>query len=398
MIEYNPTNERIKRQYFIFLKEAKRQSVDTVDAVAMALARFEAYNKYRDFKAFHLKQAVAFKEHLAKQNSKATGKKLSKATIHATLSQLKRFFQWLALQPGYKSKLNYSDAEYFNLSDKDSRIATARRVKKVPTLEQVLHVLRTMPFGSDIERRDRALIAFALLTGARDGAIASIKLKHVDIVERSVFQDAREVNTKFSKSFPTYFFPVGEEVVAILVDWVTYLRTTRLSGNDDPLFPKTEMALDENGQWEVKGLTAEHWSNATAIRRIFRASFALAGLAYFCPHSFRNTLALLGQTACRTPEQYKAWSQNLGHDSVLTTFTSYGQIPHARQAEIIDQLRNDRREPDDAGAEQVAEALLRKMMEKGLVGPKGAQPPNPNALIAGALLDLGAGDKQHDLA
>lgn len=31
-----------------------------------------------------------------------------------------------------------------------------------------------------IELRDRALIAFTLLTGARDRAIASMKLKHVD--------------------------------------------------------------------------------------------------------------------------------------------------------------------------------------------------------------------------
>jgi hypothetical protein len=30
----------------------------------------------------------------------------------------------LAWEPGYKSRLHYSDAEYFNLSDKDTRIAT----------------------------------------------------------------------------------------------------------------------------------------------------------------------------------------------------------------------------------------------------------------------------------
>ena len=29
--------------------------------------------------------------------------------------------------PGYKSRLQYSDAEYFNLSDKDTRVATAQR-------------------------------------------------------------------------------------------------------------------------------------------------------------------------------------------------------------------------------------------------------------------------------
>jgi hypothetical protein len=40
---------------------------------------------------------------------------------------LKRFLQWLTLQPGYKSRSKYSDAEYFNLSGKDARVATARR-------------------------------------------------------------------------------------------------------------------------------------------------------------------------------------------------------------------------------------------------------------------------------
>ena len=48
-----------------------------------------------------------------------------------------------------------------------------------------------------------------------------------------------------------------------------------------------------------------------------------------------KTLALLGGQRCKTPEQYKAWSQNLGHDHVLTTFTSYGDVSSYRQAEII---------------------------------------------------------------
>ena len=69
-----------------------------------------------------------------------------------------------------------------------------------------------MPTVTDVELRNRAVIAFTLLTGARDGAIASLKLKHVVIVEGKVVQDAREVRTKFSKTFTTWFFPVGEDV------------------------------------------------------------------------------------------------------------------------------------------------------------------------------------------
>jgi integrase/recombinase XerD len=62
---------------------------------------------------------------------------------------------------------------------------------------------------------------------------------------------------------------------------------------------------------------------------------AAAGLPYFNPHSFRKTLALLGGQKCKTPEEYKAWAQNLGHEDVLTTFRSYGDVSGYRQAEIM---------------------------------------------------------------
>ena len=52
MTMHNANNERIKRQYFSYLKEAKRHSDATVDAVAESLAGFEADSKFRDFKTF----------------------------------------------------------------------------------------------------------------------------------------------------------------------------------------------------------------------------------------------------------------------------------------------------------------------------------------------------------
>ena len=295
MKKHNPANERIKRRYFAFLKEAKRHSEPTVDAAAKALSRFEAYTKYRDFRAFHFEQAVAFKKHLADQKGRQSGKKLSKSTLYATLTQLKRFFQWLAWQPGYKSRVQYADAEYFNLSDKDTRIATAKRQQRVPTMEQIKHVINTMPVENEVELRNRALVAFTLLTGARDRAIASLKLKHVDLITNCVNQDARQVMTKFSKTFTTYFFPVGEEILAIVFEWVSYLRDEKLWGNDDPLFPATRIGLGLSRQFEAMGLARKHWCTASPIRTIFREAFTGAGLPYFNPHSFRNTIVQLGQ-------------------------------------------------------------------------------------------------------
>lgn len=173
------------------------------------------------------------------------------------------------------------------------------------------------------------------LTGARDSAIASMKLKHIDLVAGCVNQDAREVKTKFTKTFTTYFFPVGDDVRRIVEDWVAYLQQELLWGNDDPLFPATRIVVGSTSQFEAGGLERAHWSSAARIRTIFRDAFAGAGLPYFNPHSFRNTLVRLGQTVCRTPEEFKAWSQNLGHDKVLTTFLSYGQVANPRQGQII---------------------------------------------------------------
>ena len=368
MTKHNPENERIKRKYFAYLKEAQKYSEPTVDAVAKALSRFEEYTRCRDFKAFHIEQAIAFKRHLAEQKGQRSGEKLSKATLHASLTQLKSFFFWLAGQPGYKARLQYSDADYFNLSEKDVRIATAHREQKVPTLEQMKHVILTMPVQTEIEQRNRALVAFALLTGARDSAIASIKLKHVDLKEGCVFQDAREVKTKFSKTFTTYFFPVGDGIQEIVTEWVRFLREEKLWGNDDPLFPSTHTVSGSTRQFEAAGLERKHWSTASPIRAIFREAFERAGLPYFQPHSLRKTLALLGEQTCKTAEEFKAWSQNLGHEQVLTTFMSYGKVAAERQGEIIRGISMCKPSTQPA-MEDFADAVVKKLLDAGASFP-----------------------------
>lgn len=363
MNKHNPNNVRITRKYCIFLKEAKRQDESSIDGVAKAINRFEQYTKFNDFKQFHFEQAVGFKKHLTNRKNEATNKPLSKATLHTTLRHLKNFFQWLAMQTGYKSRINYSDTEYFNLSEKDTRVANAKRKKPVPSPEQIIHVLDNMPDRSDIEKRNRALIAFTLLTGARDGAIASIKIKHVNLIEESLFQDAREVNTKFSKTFTTYFFPVGELPLSIIKTWIDYLIKELLFSPDDPLFPKTKIENSINRKFEVRGLLREHWQTANSIRKIFKQAFQNAGLPHYNPHSFRNTLVRLGEKLCQTPEQFKAWSQNLGHEGVLTTFYSYGDIADHRQAELIKNLRDPKIEQNQ-DMQATIEATIKKMMNQ----------------------------------
>ncbi len=194
-----------------------------------------------------------------------------------------------------------------------------------------------------------------------------MKLKHVDLSASCVLQDAREVQTKFSKTFTTFFFPVGDEVRLIVKDWITYLREVKLWGNDDPLFPSTRIALGASHQFEAVGLERKHWRSATRIRTVFRQAFEDAGLPYFNPHSFRNTLVKLGETVCQTPEQFKAWSQNLGHEKVLTTFYSYGEVGNQRQGEIIENLAKPQPSPTQ-DVTQLAKAIAQEMRQPESLG------------------------------
>ena len=167
---------------------------------------------------------------------------------------------------------------------------------------------------------------------------------------------------------------MGDEIREIVAEWVSYLRVEKLWGNDDPLFPATRLLNGATRQFEVSGLDRRHWSNATPIRRIFREGFERAGLPYFNPHSFRDTLGRLGEDSCRTPEQFKAWSQNLGHEGPLTTFTNYGEVAYNRQGEIIRALAA----PKDivqSNAYEIAEFLFRKFRDSGFSPQIGEQLP-----------------------
>ena len=85
MVRHNADNERIKRKYFAYLREAQRYGNASVDAAAKALNRFETTTRHRDFRQFHREQAVAFKRSLADQTNARTGERLSKSTLHSTL-------------------------------------------------------------------------------------------------------------------------------------------------------------------------------------------------------------------------------------------------------------------------------------------------------------------------
>ncbi|MFZ4125034.1 MAG: tyrosine-type recombinase/integrase [Rickettsiales bacterium] len=355
----NHRNDRVKRDYLIWLKEAKQRSDATVEQARHAIDRLEAYTKFKDFATFNKEQAIGFKHALLESKSQRTGKPISISTVHHTLQAIKEFLAWLHGRQEYRCRIKPADVAYLNLTTGEERQAHTSGPKQYATLEEYRTALFAMPTETEIERRDQAIMALMLLTCMRDAAVISLKLKHINIARRHVFQDAREVNTKFKKTIETTFYPVGEDVDAIITDWVDYLVNKKDFLADDPLFPQTVNGHDEHRNFVPEGLGREHWANATAVRKIFRTAFERVGLPYVKPHTIRDTLTQLAYKLQLTGEELKAWSQNMGHDSLLTTMNSYGHISSERQAEIIGGL--GKKPPATVSDDSMAESIARKV-------------------------------------
>jgi len=334
----NPVNERVKHRYFQWLRDAKQLAEKSIEQVAMALDRFEEFTQRRDFKQLRVEQAGPFKKHLAKLDGKRSGEKLSKATINSTLYAMRDFIRWLGEQKGFRNRLVATDAEYFNPSRHDEAIARGKRPMKVPELWQIEAIVKVMPTVTIIERRNRAIVALITLTGARDNAVASLRVGDLDLEGRELFQDSRHVRTKFRKAFSTSFFPVGDQFVDIVTDWVMELTATVGSDHASPLFPKTEICFGKDGTTPEARLSRGGWANADPIRKLFKEACTAANMPDFKPHSLRHMLARIGEQRAASAEDMKSWSQNLGHESMLTTFTSYGQVPAHRQKEVVSRM------------------------------------------------------------
>ncbi|WP_165798893.1 hypothetical protein [Shimia abyssi] len=176
----------------------------------------------------------------------------------------------------------------------------------------------------------------------------SLRLKHINLVDQTVFQDGREVNTKNSKSFMTVFFPVDAIYFVCFSTWVRFLREEKLFGPEDALFPRPQRQMVA-GKFAFTTLSREPYANSQKINQVVRSAFQDVGLHPYTPHSFRKTLAKLMNDMNLTLEQQKAWSQNLGHDSILTTVSSYLPVTEERQVEVMKDLRSSFIDPSVGG-------------------------------------------------
>jgi integrase len=330
-----PQNDRLKRDFLIWLREAKQRSPATVDQVRHAIDRYETYTGFKNFDTFNREQAIGFKHALLKVIAQRSGKSMSISTVHHLSQAIRDFFAWLHNKPGFRRAIALHDIAYLNLSSGEERQARTSKPRNYPSVADFRRAILVMPSASALDRRDRAMMALLLITGMRDAALVGLKMQDVDVSRNFVFQDPRHARTKFRKPIDTFMLPIDEDAARIFREWIEFLQTEMRFGPGDPVFPKTIIGLGEDQSFRATGFGREHWADAGPVRRAFAEAFARIGLSFTKPHTVRNTLVQFAYQQKFTAEQMKALSQNLGHESPMTTLGSYGPLTRERQDEGI---------------------------------------------------------------
>jgi len=330
-------NEKMKRKYFDWAKGALGFSDKTLKVKESALWKFDEFTKHQDYRKFNADTAKSFKKWLDSKKNSNTGRELSKSSQYHVLRHVNDFLKWLSMQSGYKSKIRLDDVAYLRLSKADTKIATASKLPKYPTLS---YIKRLCEFegNTEIDMRDRALIAFTALSGMRDLAIVSLPMGCFDVDNLQVQQEpSKGVKTKFSKTIYTTLFKFDSDLINYVTEWFYYLRDMKLFDNTKPLFPSTniEQVSKEQHSFIASGVSNDFWANTSPMRKIFRARMESQKLEYYSPHKFRHFAISEANKYAVGAEQMKAISQNVGHERLTTTFYGYGAIDNYRVADII---------------------------------------------------------------
>lgn len=335
-------NELAKRAFYKYLENAKRFSPKSIECYEKAIWLWEKHTNKADFKLFNQTRAENFKDWLKNKKKKDSQNTVSLSYCYDILRYLKVFFEWLSKQTNYR-KINPTAIDYLNLTRGEVRIATQPKTKQCPTVDEVETIIENIKGKTEIEMRDKALISLMFLTSARISAIISLSMECFNKEQLTINQDPKlGVKTKNSKRFITALIPFSyKEPLKYFLEWFDYLEKEKGFKPTDPIFPATKKENGKNNLSYFSSTEVEpiFWKSNTSARKIVENRSKQAEVKYYNPHSYRDLLVKEISKLPLTQEQKKAYSQNLGHEKVGTTFGSYGDtmLDDDRQIEIIKQ-------------------------------------------------------------
>lgn len=346
----NKQNEILKHKFLIFLENAEKYSSLSIEKIEKAIHHYQICHNSEDFGKYNLNKAIAYKKYLEQ-------KSYAQSSYRTYLHHIKLFFTWLSKQDGFKRKIKVDDVEYFN---PPRAIASQPVLVPFPTHNEILKIFNSLPSITEVDLRNRALIAFTYCTGMRDKAISTLPYSAVDIGNLHVVQDPRKgVKVKFSKIIYSKIFKYDEKLILTLCDWYKLLQSKQFQPHE-PFFPKSKQLQMEDGFSYIESTEIDRigWRSTVSIRKIFKEAAVRAGISYFPPHSFRHSAISKAIECVKNFKEFKAISQNFGHEDVKTILESYANSTPDKLLNILDGIDVNRPEKM---SKKPQDALLKKM-------------------------------------
>jgi len=331
--EIHFTNDRILFHWQIY---AGRYDPKTMDAHLTAIREFERFIGGTGFERVTAEDISRYRNDLIDRSKRPTcNGGLRRSTVRHRASHLKAFFSWFCSQPGI-GRINRSLPDYFHLPKGAVAFDLEPEPKHYPTFEEATLMVSGMPTGAIIDRRDRAIVAWAFVFGLRAAALITLRGEHLKRNEWSLDHDGRSLRAKNGKSFRVFAFPRTDPFRDVIEAWVSERHELGL-GDCDALLPsKRDLRLVKNGNRDMSKII-EPMKTSGAVTAAFRSASSTIGCS-FTPHSARHCLANLGRTLCRTPREGRIWSANLGHDSDQITDRHYATVTEIERRQFIREM------------------------------------------------------------
>ena len=173
-------NERIKYKYRIHLRRVNQRDEKTIIAALKHIREYELFTDFAGFEKYNGEIADKYIQSLFYR-------KLSNSFISDNVRSLREFLRWLERQHGYRSKIDYNEIDYLNISRNQQNTAKAVEYQRSYKFEQIIETIRAMPNRSEKDKRDRAIISLQALCGLRISELRTVKMKSLIEEDGSYF-------------------------------------------------------------------------------------------------------------------------------------------------------------------------------------------------------------------
>jgi integrase len=284
------------------------------------------------------------------RNDGHTGR-LSVISMQRACLEARSFFEWCRLhKPARFKRLPQVWIETIR-PGRSSSIQSELYERPYYSLDEVRKLVDFSPERL-IDERDRAAVAFVFLSGMRVSAFVSLPIRCVDIDRGEINQFPSEgVKTKNSKAAKTFLLPISD-LREISLGW--YRKVKSEQGKDAYWYaPLSTDGMEWSSLNELGSAESRRMSFSRGLKRLGLQ----AGVVYKSPHKLRNGHGVFGVKAAKTIEEFKAFSQNMMHESMGITDRLYGRLASNDVSKTIMRFR------ETSDASQESEELFRQFSE-----------------------------------